>query len=89
MVKSCKICSKDFQTKDSRQKTCSKLCANESRKIWVKSNSGGSANIVTVRPIVSMRQLPDPEDLPAPYAKRVSDMWLSLVGQDEYTTRIA
>jgi hypothetical protein len=89
MLKSCKVCTKEFTTKDSRQKTCGKVCANQSRKSWRRNKTVNQNSLKPVRPIVSTVQLPDPEDLPAPYAKRVADMWLSLVGEDHYTTRIA
>jgi hypothetical protein len=34
-------------------------------------------------------ELPPPEELPAPYAKRVHDMWATLVGGDSAPTRVA
>jgi hypothetical protein len=33
--------------------------------------------------------LPPPEELPAPYAKRVYDMWAALIGEKDSVTRIA
>jgi hypothetical protein len=40
-------------------------------------------------PAASLFDLPPPEELPAPYAKRVYDMWAALTGDGEVATRIA
>lgn len=82
MIKQCAACGKSFPTKDSRQKNCSKLCANVSRAAWRPRPS-----TVTLPP--PRADLPPPEELPAPYAKRVYDMWVSLLGDDDTRTRIA
>lgn len=39
--------------------------------------------------VVNSYTLPPPEELPAPYAKRVYEMWLSLTGGRDAPTRIA
>lgn len=93
MIKKCENCLQDFKTKDSRQKSCSKTCADVRRKAWkpafnmavesgrFRSNRPNIAN--TPKP-----DLPPPEELPAPYAKRVHDMWAALTDGDA-PTRIA
>ena len=104
MQKTCENCSNTFQTKDSRQKTCGKSCADSRRKVtWKSANGHGSAAthtgvaaITDVATVVTRdnspdlrRDLPAPEDLPAPYAKRVYDMWSLLTGAGDTYTRIA
>lgn len=92
MIKGCANCQTPFKTKDSRQKTCSKDCADRCRaaNAWKPLKDAVSTREpilppppAVVRPVV----LPPPEELPAPYAKRVHDMWAALVG--DAPTRIA
>lgn len=91
MQKICENCNTAFQTKDSRQKSCGKTCADRRRKINWKSSATAvhtSVEVVGRTPDVR-RDLPAPEELPAPYAKRVYDMWSLLVGAGDMQTRIA
>lgn len=86
MIKNCSNCDKPFKTKDSRQKSCSKTCADvrRSHNAW-KFQPAQQPAVTKVRH--SLDSLPPPEELPAPYAKRVHDMWAALTG--EAPTRIA
>lgn len=85
MIKECVVCSEKFHTKDSRQKNCSQTCANISRSLWNKVYKEETQQ----QPPVAVRDLPPPEDLPAPYAKRVYDMWRKLIEDTDVRTRIA
>lgn len=83
MQKQCENCKETFSTKDSRRKTCGKTCGDVNRRLWKRT---------TERPLVTSTRpgsLPAPEELPAPYAKRVHDMWAALVGDGTVPTRIA
>lgn len=84
MVKTCENCQQQFKTKDSRQKSCSNACAAIRRAAWKATKS--------VAPLlpkeVATPTLPPPEELPAPYAKRVYDMWVALT-EEAGPTRIA
>ena len=75
-MKQCPNCNSSFKTKDSRQKTCSKTCAK------------ARADVRRAPIETASFKLPEPEDLPAPYAKRVHDMWAALVDGNSHT-RIA
>ena len=93
MIKNCANpkCNKSFTTKDSRQQSCSKTCADVRRS----TNAWKPKTTVALQPEVpkvsivrhTLGSLPPPEELPAPYAKRVHDMWAALVGDGP--TRIA
>lgn len=94
MIKNCSNpnCNKPFKTKDSRQKSCSKTCADvrRSTNAWKPSSASDPHRIAILPPPPVARPtqvLPPPEELPAPYAKRVHDMWAALVGDGP--TRIA
>lgn len=93
MIKTCAVCVTNFKTKDSRQKTCSQACANISRSRSssrgpMESPLPGSEDIS--EPIRAAGDcLPPPEELPAPYAKRVYDMWRRLIEDTDVRTRIA
>lgn len=80
MKKACKRCKTVFQTNDSRRKFCSKECCYLGRS---------KVALVDSSQIASKFELPPPEELPAPYAKRVHDMWATLVGNLDVATRIA
>lgn len=82
MIKRCANCAQEFKTKDSRQKNCSQPCANVGRTAWRPQPS----TVILPPP---RADLPPPEELPAPYAKRVFDMWLALTGEDDARPRIA
>ncbi|NBU69890.1 MAG: hypothetical protein EBS53_00280 [Bacteroidetes bacterium] len=82
MKKACKACETVFLTFDSRRKFCSKECGYLGRG---KSASPGDLQGSSVAKL----SLPPPEELPAPYAKRVHDMWATLVGNSDSATRIA
>lgn len=86
MIKNCSNCQTKFKTKDSRQQSCSKACADvrRSKNAW-KPSTAIKPEVSIARP--SLGSLPPPEELPAVYAKRVHDMWAALVG--EAPTRIA
>lgn len=93
MIKNCENCEKPFKTKDSRQKSCSKSCADVRRALWgrVDLSSVKTGRIQSKKPNYSHPpkfDLPPPEELPAPYAKQVHDMWAALTGGDA-PTRIA
>lgn len=93
MIKNCENCDKQFNTKDSRQKSCSKSCADVRRALWgkLKLSTVKTGRIQSKTPNYSQpprADLPLPEELPAPYAKRVHDMWAALTGGDA-PTRIA
>lgn len=88
MTKTCATCKEPFQTKDSRQKSCSKTCADTQRTLWKPERTQGLPSTPRVSPLRAT-ELPSPEDLPAPYAKRVHDMWASLIGDADSPTRIA
>lgn len=84
MIKTCSNCNKQFKTHDSRQSSCSKPCADvrRSKNAWrpkAQQAKDGQHQ--------DLRYLPPPEELPAPYAKRVHDMWEALIGNAP--TRIA
>lgn len=91
MQKECQNCQRPYSTKDSRQVTCSIECSLARRKVVGKPTS----THIVVRPIQNdeFREsvlLPPPEELPAPYAKRVHDMWVALTSSKNHnTTRIA
>lgn len=93
MIKGCANCQKLFKTRDSRQKTCSKECADRCRaaNAWKPNRETTPARepILPPPPVVARPTavLPPPEELPAPYAKRVHDMWAALIG--DAPTRIA
>lgn len=94
MIKNCSNCNHPFKTKDSRQKSCSSICADilRSKNAWKSTKPVEARNAILppappapiARPVMA---LPPPEELPAPYAKRVHDMWAALTG--EAPTRIA
>ena len=79
MNKQCANCTKVFKTKDSRQKSCSKPCADKRRVVNASRSSPSEKE--------SSYDLPPVEDLPAPYVKQVHDMWEALIGNKP--TRIA
>lgn len=79
MIKHCTQCSKQYTTKDSRQKTCSWKCA-----LKMKS----STDTAYKQPKVSL-DLPDPETLPAAYVKIVHDLWERLTTDSSSQKRIA
>lgn len=100
MEKNCTFCGDPFSTGDKRQKTCSETCANRSRSELARKQASRqrtsdkkcvTAEIVPTQ-VKSVYQLlhdrlPPPEELPAPYAKRVHDMWVALT--EGAPTRIA
>lgn len=85
MINQCVNCTKTFKTNERRTKTCSKTCADARRSL---SQKAGKLISIEAEPVSLKYQLPPPEELPAPYAKRVHDLWVSLVG-DGAPTRIA
>jgi endogenous inhibitor of DNA gyrase (YacG/DUF329 family) len=89
MIKNCLYCVNDFKTKDSRQKFCSKKCADVNRGANVKKALAKHTEVPIVPPVTITKSLPPPEELPAPYAKRVHDMWATLIGELDNPTRIA
>jgi hypothetical protein len=91
MRKTCENCGKNFTTKDARQKSCGKACADVSRARNAWRSNTSSKRFAATKPNVANvpRELPLPEELPAPYAKRVYDMWATLVGDGDAPTRIA
>ena len=81
MRKACPVCNCAFSTYDARQKTCSKPCADSSRALNARNQYVAEpVEAVTEKALLSASDLPNPEDLPAPYAKRVYDMWVALTG---------
>lgn len=84
MRKTCENCKIEFSTADSRRKSCSKSCADARRKVNWKQGTEINSVALSTKP-----ELPPPEELPAPYAKRVHDMWAALVGGSDTPTRIA
>lgn len=88
MIKNCSNCAKPFNTKDSRQQSCSKSCADvrRSKNAW-KPLQAVQPAVTEVSIRRTLGDLPPPEELPAPYAKRVHDMWAALIG--DAPTRIA
>ena len=103
--KICEFCKKPFATKDRRQKNCNATCAQNAMALRLSGlKVGATPAVMTPTPPVAAPQpapvkiveqvttmkLPPPEELPAPYAKRVHDMWAALVGSSKDTpTRIA
>ena len=87
MQKVCENCKASFSTRDSRQKTCGKVCADARRK--VNYLPGSNSNSIAMPVKQAKLELPPPEELPAPYAKRVYDMWAALTGAGDSPTRIA
>ena len=87
MIKNCSNCNKPFKTKDARQQSCSKTCADirRSKNAWKPQSTRQTPEVAVVRH--NSGNLPPPEELPAPYAKRVHDMWAALIG--DAPTRIA
>lgn len=79
MIKQCAHCSTVFNTYDSRRKACTQTCANVLRKA---NSRPKHYNVVNEPKVEPKRELPPPEELPAPYAKRVYDMWAALIGAD-------
>lgn len=92
MLKVCENCKQPFKTHDSRRKACSNTCGNILRKTTQLKTSEPapvkSSRTDALFSIVSTN-LPPPEELPAPYAKRVHDMWAALTGNGDVPTRIA
>lgn len=92
MFKTCVNCQKTFKTRDSRQKSCSNKCADVRRAQWRPYNKNTeTGRLDSSKPNISnlpKYDLPPPEELPAPYAKRVHDMWAALTDGDA-PTRIA
>lgn len=80
MLKTCVQCEAQFKTKDSRRKTCSRLCAKFYRLANPVAASTDNTRTVVPTIVKVEKSLPPPEELPAPYAKRVHDMWAALVG---------
>ena len=84
MIKPCENCQTEFETFDARMKSCSATCANALRK------RNARRRVVPLTPTdAAVMTLPPPEELPAPYAKRVHDMWVSLTSGTGLPTRIA
>lgn len=84
-TKECLQCSEEYTCKAREQKYCSVECFRASRCPVTDELNQEKAQDTTLR----MDALPPPEELPAPYAKRVYDMWLSLISNSKTTTRIA
>jgi len=93
MQKVCEYCDKPYKTKDSRQQTCGlSACMAEHRLYRRQSVEIAVIEVPRTSQAHSYQAspLPDPEELPAPYAKRVHDMWADLVASKSHnTTRIA
>jgi len=92
MLKICENCQAPYKSKDRRQKTCSKACGAIKRKSTPRKITMSTSSVVVSSarpPSASLFDLPPPEELPAPYAKRVHDMWAALTGNGDITTRIA
>jgi len=77
MIKTCANCSCKFNTRDARQKTCGKLCADTRRSETQKTNI--TLPIVSTCTAPFQQILPDTDTLPAAYVKRVHDLWVSLI----------
>ncbi len=89
MIKTCVECGEQFRTKDSRQKTCSKACADIQRRKWRPLPPPKKvASTAKVADLVAVEQLPDVHQLPAAYLKRCADLWHSLTGDGEPIQRI-
>ncbi len=87
MIKTCQNCQIPFNTRDSRQKSCSKSCADVMRSV-TQLQADEECVTATYIPSCSITPiLPDPETLPAAYVKRVHDLWVSLT--EDGPTRIA
>jgi hypothetical protein len=88
MDKNCAQCGRVFTAplRHPEKKTCSKVCYKD-----LQSSSKRKTLVAqTVAPkLFDISNLPKPEDLPAPYAKRVHDMWESLTTSGNVPTRIA
>ncbi len=84
-VKECPKCKDSFEAKDKRKVYCSQECF-QSRELFK-----ASPPLVDKLPFKFEQKLdlPDPDQLPAPYAKRVYDMWRMLIGEANVPTRIA
>lgn len=94
MIKTCENCKTTFKTNDSRRKACSNACGNVLRKttqLVSKDSHPSVPNLTKLAPFTppSAVNLPPPEELPAPYAKRVHDMWAALTSNGDMPTRIA
>lgn len=87
MYKDCVICGKTFSTKDSRQKTCSKECADVSRARYRPEKLEVPPKPQTYK--TKEDTLPPVEDLPATYLKRCYDLWSQLVDGETPDKRIA
>lgn len=84
--KQCPNCQSSFSSKDRRQTTCSIECS----KSWRKKNPPMPEVVSKLpQPLDTNTDLPPPDQLPAPYAKRVYEMWRSLVGESTGPQRIA
>lgn len=89
MIKTCPNCKNSFNTRDSRQQTCSKTCADVTRSTSQldRKTAGLGTNPLVVYTHTPRAELPAPETLPAAYVKRVHDLWVSLI--EDGPTRIA
>lgn len=85
MLKHCLQCSKQFSTKDSRQKTCGWTCAVHLRN---RTKDTTWSQKPVVKPMTFL-DLPDPETLPATYVKTVHDLWERLTTDSGSQKRIA
>ena len=102
MQKPCANCGKIFKSKGTERINCSMECANVQRRLKQLVDMSGKSqpspavkvdvtpSSISEVPVVNSYALPPPEELPAPYAKRVYEMWLSLTGGGrDAPTRIA
>lgn len=89
MIKTCKICSQSFKTKDSRQQTCGKACADVARANFSRDLTTTGLAAKAPKPILDINDLPPVDTLPAEYVKRCYDHWRVLIGELEDKKRIA
>jgi hypothetical protein len=103
MLKPCANCGKIFKSKGTTAVNCSSECANvRRRQLQLLGDTASTLQpppvvkadtkptpVVPEALVVNSYTLPPPEELPAPYAKRVYEMWLSLTGGRDAPTRIA
>jgi hypothetical protein len=88
MIKICEVCKKEFQTKEGKQRSCSKSCGDQLRREY--SVKKKVLDVGYTPPVfVSPQDLPPVDILPAVYLKACYDHWVELAGDEEKGTRIA
>lgn len=102
MAKTCTKCKQQKELTEftyvpskKRHEPACKVCENARKKAWAdrdKTSTKLTSIIAKLpKPLIdnNNKDLPEPDQLPAPYAKRVYEMWRSLIGESNSVVRIA